>query len=355
VTPLRSFILPALWLIPLTVVAQTALLTQDTYVVPGSASNYGIQATMAVAAGSPANRSLLQYDLSTLPSGTVSKATLVLFVKTLTAPGTLTVAPAVGPWTETGVTGLNQPIGGTPAVTSVVISASQVFISVDVTSIVQNWATGVYPNYGFLITGNGSVNATFDTKESTTTSHPAELSVSFTSVGATGPTGATGPSGSAGAAGATGPTGAAGQPGSGSFFSATFYLNSTIAAYGTAHFGAGLLNISPVASGDPTYGSNSAGPFAIALPLPVACTFDSLAFGTLSNPFLSGLSAQLFIYSGTIGTFSGLSVNAGAATPTATGSLAAPAGSLFWIQLSGLQSIFFGSNTYLVNMTAHCQ
>ena len=336
-TPLRSFILPALWLIPLTVVAQTALLTQDTYVVPGSASNYGIQATMAVAAGSPANRSLLQYDLSTLPSGTVSKATLVLFVKTLTAPGTLTVAPAVGPWTETGVTGLNQPIGGTPAVTSAVISASQVFISVDVTSIVQNWATGVYPNYGFLITGNGSVNATFDTKESTTTSHPAELSVSFTSVGA------------------TGPTGAAGQPGSGSFFSATFYLNSTIAAYGTAHFGAGLLNISPVASGDPTYGSNSAGPFAIALPLPVACTFDSLAFGTLSNPFLSGLSAQLFIYSGTIGTFSGLSVNAGAATPTATGSLAAPAGSLFWIQLSGLQSIFFGSNTYLVNMTAHCQ
>ncbi len=63
--------------------------------------------------GSNAFQALVQFDLSALPAGTtaanVSKATLVLFAKTVTASGTVNVSTATSSWTESGVTGQNAP------------------------------------------------------------------------------------------------------------------------------------------------------------------------------------------------------------------------------------------------------
>jgi hypothetical protein len=196
--------------------AQTVPLSQDTYVIVGSSGNYGIQQTISVVAGSPADQALAQFDLSQLPAGTVSKATLVLFAKTVNASGTVTVAPAATAWTESGVTGLTVPSAGTPAVTSGTISVAGSYISLDVTTIVQNWVNSVYANHGFLITPNGGVSVSFDSKESTSTSHPAALQITL--AGSGGPTGATGPAGptgvgSTGATGATGPVGPTGATG----------------------------------------------------------------------------------------------------------------------------------------------
>jgi hypothetical protein len=98
-------------LLPLAVFAQSVPLTQDSYVLPGGAGNYGVQQYIAV--GSANNyQSLVQFDLTTLPAGTVAKATLVLFAKTVTTAGTVNISTANGTWTEAGVTGNNAPGAG---------------------------------------------------------------------------------------------------------------------------------------------------------------------------------------------------------------------------------------------------
>jgi hypothetical protein len=82
---------------------------------------------------------------------------------------------------------------------------------------VQAWLNGT-TNNGFIITPNTGtgVNVSFDSKESTTTSHPAVLSITLVgSGGAAGATGATGPTGPTGANGSNGATGTTGATGAG--------------------------------------------------------------------------------------------------------------------------------------------
>jgi hypothetical protein len=62
-------------------------------------------------------------------------------------------------------------------------------------------------NNGFMIQANATTSVQFDTKENTSTSHPATLTIVLAN---SGPTGATGPTGAASmVTGPTGPTGAA--------------------------------------------------------------------------------------------------------------------------------------------------
>ena len=89
---------------PLAAMAQSAPLAQDSYVVPGSATNYGSATTMNVG-GPNGAQALAQFDLTALPSGTTSaqiaKATLTLFLNKLGAAGTMNISVANGAWTET--------------------------------------------------------------------------------------------------------------------------------------------------------------------------------------------------------------------------------------------------------------
>jgi hypothetical protein len=193
---------------PVAAIAQNVPLTQDSYVIPGNATNYGSATTMNVG-GPNAAQALAQFDLSALPGGTTSaqiaKATLTLFLNKVGAAGTVNISVANGFWTESGVNGTNAPAVAAAVASGVSASAASQYITVDATAAVQAWLTGA-TNSGFIITPNdGLVNVAFDTKESATTSHPATLTIVLASSGATGATGATGP---AGTTGATGPTGA---------------------------------------------------------------------------------------------------------------------------------------------------
>jgi Collagen triple helix repeat (20 copies) len=118
---------------------------------------------------------------------------------------------------------------GSGVATAVPVSTTDTFISMDATAAVQGWISTPGSNNGFMIIGNSTTSVQFDSKENTTTSHPATLTIVLASsgptgptgaastvAGPTGPTGATGATGAAGAAsatGATGPTGAAGTNG----------------------------------------------------------------------------------------------------------------------------------------------
>ena len=203
-------------LFPAAIFGQNVPLTQDSFVVPGTAVNYGAASALQVG-GPGADRAMAQFDLTQLPAGTVAsavaKATLTLFVDKLTAAGTINVSVASGAWTESGVNGNNSPSAGAAVASGVSVATQDRYISVDATAAVQSWLTATV-NSGFLITPNdGSVFLSLDAKENTTTSHPAILSITLAGGGATGATGATGANGATGPTGANGSTGATGASG----------------------------------------------------------------------------------------------------------------------------------------------
>src|ERR1700684_677223 len=100
----------ALVLLPVAGFAESAPLVQDSYVVPGSATNYGSATTLNVG-GASNDQALVQFDLSQLPvgttAGTIAKATLIVFVTKLGNTGTVNfdTVSAATPWTELGVNG----------------------------------------------------------------------------------------------------------------------------------------------------------------------------------------------------------------------------------------------------------
>ncbi len=207
-------------LAPLAVFAQTILPSQDAYVVPGNGSNFGSATSIFV--GSSSSQGLVQFDLTTLPPGLLSsqvqQATLTLFVNHVGVPGTVNIYAANGPWTELTVNGNSGLAPGAVVASSVNVSTTDTFVTVDATAAVQGWVTTPAGNNGFLIVANGTASVQFDSKEATSTSHAAYLSLVLTDVGPTGPAGSTGATGAtgagtAGATGATGPTGVAGLAG----------------------------------------------------------------------------------------------------------------------------------------------
>ncbi len=139
---LSRSLLALAWVLPISLMAQSVPLTQDSYVLPGGSGNYGVQQAIDVG-GSNAFQSLVQFDLSTLPASTTSakigRATLVLFAKTVTAAGTINISVANGSWTESAVNGINAPTAGSAVASGVSVTNSGSFVYVDATAAVQAW------------------------------------------------------------------------------------------------------------------------------------------------------------------------------------------------------------------------
>ena len=195
--------------------AQTVPLVGDAFIAPGTASNFG--GTVNVNVGGVAGyQGLFQFDLSALPPGTtavsVSGASLRLFVNKIGTAGSINVYAATASWSESTVNGLaGAPAPGAFVAGPIGVSVASSYISIPVTAQVQAWLNGA-PNNGFIVTATPSTTSLFfDTKESTSTSHPAVLEIDLS--GQPGAIGAPGPSGATGATGATGPIGAAGPQG----------------------------------------------------------------------------------------------------------------------------------------------
>ena len=199
----------------------------DTYVNSGSpGTNYGSATAVNVGGG---NTGLIQFDLSALPAGltaaNIGKATMTFFVNTVAISGAVDIAQVTSAWTEAGVNNGNRPTYLSPFLLGVPTVTNRQYVTVDVTTLVKDWVSGVATNYGVQISAAASSPTTaivLDSKENATTSHPAFLDIVIQSVGpagptgpagAVGPTGPTGPAGSAGAPGPIGPTGPAGAAG----------------------------------------------------------------------------------------------------------------------------------------------
>jgi len=185
--------------------AQTVPLTGDAYILPFSGGNTGAAPTVAVG-GTQGYVGLFQFDLSKLPPGVtaanIASASLRLYVNKVGSPGTISLYAATSAWTELTVNGLaGSPLPGALAAGPVSVTTANAFLAIPVTALVQSWVSGA-PALGILIQANSTTSVSFDSKESTATSHPAVLEVVLAP-----------PAGPAGPAGATGPTGPTGAPG----------------------------------------------------------------------------------------------------------------------------------------------
>ena len=200
---------------------QVALIADTHVSVNRSSTNFGSLANLYIGNG---NTGLLQFDLSSLPSGItaaqVSRATLTLFINRVNASGPVALAPATSAWSENSVTAANKPATGAIFASFTPIQAGQ-YVTVDVTALAQAWIASPASNYGLVISSS-SADVLLDSKENDQTGHPASLDVTITSMGATGATGSQGLQGLQGLMGATGAaglqglvglTGATGAPG----------------------------------------------------------------------------------------------------------------------------------------------
>jgi hypothetical protein len=179
----------------------------DTYVSPANNSlNFGNLGTISVgplgASNAPGNTGLFQFDLSNLPAGTtaanIGKATLTVYLNKVLVAGGLDFSEVSTAWSESVVTFATRPSALAAFATNVPVSASGEYVTVDVTNVVKSWVSGALPNYGVEVTAsliNPATSVVLDSKESTTTSHPAQLDITVVSQG---PAGATGPQGPAG-------------------------------------------------------------------------------------------------------------------------------------------------------------
>jgi hypothetical protein len=164
----------------------------------------------------------VQFDLTQLPAGVtaaqIQKATLTLFLDHINAAGTINIdtVSSSTPWGELTVTGNSGISAGSAVATALPVATTDTFIALDATAAVQGWITTPGSNNGFMILANASTSVQFDSKENTSTSHPATLTIVLVSngpTGATGSSGTNGVNGATGATGATGPTGVAGPTG----------------------------------------------------------------------------------------------------------------------------------------------
>lgn len=160
------------------------------------------------------SRAVLRFDLSVLPdslaASDLAKATLTVWVDRVLSPGAVDAVPVLGPWAENRVTAATSPDVGAPVGPPARVTASNRFVSFDVTSLAQDWVNGV-PNHGVALVARSGASVLFDSKENITTSHAATLDLVLT--GPAGPPGTPGAAGTPGAPGTDGAPGAQGPPG----------------------------------------------------------------------------------------------------------------------------------------------
>jgi hypothetical protein len=127
----------------------------------------------------------IQFDLSSIPSGytsaSIAKATLKLYVNAVTTAGSFNVDYVNGTWSEKTITADLAPALGTTIVSSVPLTSANVhdYVLIDITPAVGAWLDGTEPNDGIALVANSPLNASFDSKENTANSQPAELDIVF--------------------------------------------------------------------------------------------------------------------------------------------------------------------------------
>jgi hypothetical protein len=191
----RMPVFRALSLLLLMVVAVSAVAqitpSDDSYTLTSSPTvNFGAKTTLEVE--SAGATTFVRFNLSGIPStvsgAMVAKATMKVYVGTVTTAGSFNVDLITSTWTESAITANDSPTLGTAIASAVPVSKADKnqYVLVDVTTAVVDWLNGT-ANDGLAIVPDGAVSFALNSKETTTTSHPPELDLVLT--GPAGPPG----------------------------------------------------------------------------------------------------------------------------------------------------------------------
>ena len=143
-------------------------------------TNYGAQTLLDVDGASQIT--YIQFNLASIPAtASVSRAMLKLYVNGVTTAGGFNVDYVNSAWAESTIDSSNAPPLGTTIASNVDVTTADKnqYILINVTSAVQAWLSGSEANNGLALVANSTFNATFDSKENTTTSHAPELDIAF--------------------------------------------------------------------------------------------------------------------------------------------------------------------------------
>ena len=161
--------------------------SDDAYVLTTSpTTNYGAKNTLEVE--SAGATSFVRFDLSSIPptitGSMVAKATLKIYVGTVTTAGSFNVDLVTSAWSESTVTANTAPTLGSAIASAVPVTKADKnqYVLVDVTTAVADWLNGT-ANDGIALVPDGAVSFALNSKETATTSHPAELDIVYTSGG----------------------------------------------------------------------------------------------------------------------------------------------------------------------------
>jgi hypothetical protein len=162
--------------------------SDDAYVNSAApTTNYGAATTLNLS--SAADTGFIRFDLTPVPTGytgsSVSKATLKLYVNSVTTAGAFNVDLVNGTWTEKTIKYSNGPaLGSTIAASVPLTTASKgTYVEIDITSAMVEWLNGTQANDGIALVANSPLVATFDSKENTGASHAPEIDIVYAPMG----------------------------------------------------------------------------------------------------------------------------------------------------------------------------
>ena len=150
-------------------------------------TNYGAAVTLNLS--SPADTAFIRFDLTAVPASytgaSIAKATLKLYVNSVTTAGSFNVDYVTGTWVEKTITNNLQPTIGTTIVAGVPLTTASKgkYVEVDITPAMVEWLNNAQPNDGIALVANSPLVATFDSKENTGASHAPEIDIVYAPMG----------------------------------------------------------------------------------------------------------------------------------------------------------------------------
>jgi hypothetical protein len=167
-----------------TLVLQPGSEGKDAHIRSGSATYNGGSTTSLTINWGPTqeNRGIVEFDLSPCNGATINSAYIDLYNRANTTNDTFGLYRVLASWAEMAVTWGNQPGHFATAYSKMYITGTGHY-NFDVKTMVQEWASGTYTNYGFILKKDNELKSPypyFSSSDHSTADYRPKITVDYT-------------------------------------------------------------------------------------------------------------------------------------------------------------------------------